>query len=99
MNQTIHRLQEISRQINQKSQDDEIQEIQNLLFETDLPISDEEAEILCGLKLPVDMYGLEWRLVELIESSPNWPIIHCLGESDNAWVKLLMKRIQNLEGV
>ena len=53
------------------------------------PISDDEAKILIKLFGPDDCYGLAWTLLHLIESAPGWPIVDCLKELNNEWIRRL----------
>ena len=44
---------------------------------------------------PDECFELEWRLIRLIESAPNWPLGDCLENPANVWIGLLQQRVEN----
>lgn len=59
------------------------------------PVTDAEARVLVGLFGPDECFEIEWPLIHLIETAPNWPLSDCLVNSDNEWVALLKQRVKN----
>jgi hypothetical protein len=58
------------------------------------PVSDEEAETLLTLFQPIDddCFGLAWSLIHLIETSPGWPLLTCIQQTNNPWITRLRER-------
>jgi hypothetical protein len=72
----------------------ELENYQRLIEMIEKPVSNEEAEALATLFGPDDCFGLAWSLVHLIESAPDWPLLHRLPDTDNEWIELLRTRAQ-----
>jgi hypothetical protein len=51
-----------------------LEEFQELLDKIKKPITQEEAAILIKIFPEKACFGAEWTLVNLIESTPNWPL-------------------------
>ena len=71
-----------------------LENYQHLIERIQKPISNEEAEALATLFGPDDCFGLAWSLVHLIESAPDWPLLHRLPDTGNEWVELVRARAQ-----
>lgn len=84
---------------NSKSSVQTIAEWSDALEKISPPVSDEEAEVMTGLfpKCEDDCFGLAWTLIHLVETSPHWPLQHCLQDSDNPWIVRLCRRFDNLQ--
>jgi len=59
------------------------------------PVTDAEARVLVSILGPGDCFEVEWTLIHLIETAPNWPLLDCLVNSDNEWIALLKQRLKN----
>jgi hypothetical protein len=59
------------------------------------PATDEEARALVKLFGPDESFGLAWALVHFIESAPGWPLIDCLTDTDNEWIRRLRQAAIN----
>jgi hypothetical protein len=59
------------------------------------PVTDAEARVLVETFGLDERFELEWRLIRLIETAPNWPLGDCLVNSGNDWVTLLKQRVEN----
>lgn len=59
------------------------------------PATDEEARALVKLFGPDESFGLAWALVHFIESAPGWPLLDCLADTDNEWVRHLRQAAIN----
>lgn len=59
------------------------------------PLSIEEAERLVVLFPPTACFGIEWTLLHLIESTPNWPIKSIIDLCPSPeWREQMLKRIR-----
>ena len=67
----------------------------NLIASIEPPVTDAEARVLVGIFGPDECFEVEWRLVHLIETAPNWPLSDCLMDSGNEWIALLKQRVEN----
>ncbi len=67
----------------------------NLIKAIKPPVTDAEAKVLVGILGPGDCFEVEWTLIHLIETAPNWPLSDCLVNSDNQWIALLKQRLKN----
>ncbi len=72
-----------------------IQRSQDLLERIEPPVTGEEAMALLGGFGPDDCYGLAWTLLHLIETSPGAQTAEYPADSDNQWVQLLRRRVEN----
>src|SRR5713101_7117822 len=61
------------------------------------PVTDDEARVLVNILGPNDCFGLEWSLVALVESAPDWPLWDCLENTSNEWIQMLRHRVENAE--
>jgi hypothetical protein len=68
---------------------------QALLENVVLPITNEEARWLVGLFGTDECYGLAWTLLHLIETAPQWPLMDCLGGTQNEWILRLRSRAEH----
>lgn len=59
------------------------------------PITNEEATALVGLLGNDTFFGLAWAVVQLIESSPGWPLRDALPSNGGPWVDTLRRRAVN----
>lgn len=62
------------------------------------PITDEEAEILCGLFGPDLGYGLGWTLLHIVETAPGQLSDDALARAPEEWAERLRRRHQNFLG-
>ena len=74
-----------------------VKKYQDLIESIRPPVTDEEAKVLVRIFGPDECFELEWPLVHLIETAPNWPLFDCLGDSDNEWIAMLKQRIENVD--
>ena len=72
-----------------------LKKYENLITSIKPPVTDAEARVLVWIFSPGDCFGLDWSLVHLIETAPNWPLSDCLETGCNEWVALLKQRIEN----
>jgi hypothetical protein len=72
-----------------------IQHSQDLLEQIEAPVTDEEAAALAAGFGPDDCYGLAWTLLHLIETAPGAQTAEYPSESENRWVQLLRRRVEN----
>jgi hypothetical protein len=72
-----------------------IQRAEELLERIDPPVTDEEATALLRGFGPDDCYGLAWTLLHLIETAPSAMTAHYPSDSDNPWIELLRRRVEN----
>lgn len=72
-----------------------IQRSQDLLECIQGPVTDEEAAALLAGFGPDDCYGLAWTLLHLIETAPRAQTAEYPADSDNPWVQLLRRRVEN----
>ena len=77
--------------------DDEalVKKYQDLIESINPPITDEEARVLVGTFGADECFELEWRLIRLIETAPNWRLSDCLQNPRNDWIALLKQRVEN----
>ena len=71
---------------------EEIAETQRLLECIEMPISDEEAQLLLMAFGPDNCFGLAWTLLHLIESAPSARTADYSKNAGNLWVQLLKDR-------
>ena len=71
----------------------------NLIASIKPPVTDAEARVLVGIFGPDECFEVEWRLVHLIETAPNWPLSDCLMDSGNEWIALLKQRVENAKRI
>ena len=72
-----------------------VKKYQDLIEAIAPPVTDAEARVLVGTFGPDECFELEWRLIRLIETAPNWPLRDCLMNSGNDWIALLKQRVEN----
>lgn len=72
-----------------------IQHSQDLLEQIEAPVTDEEAASLLNGFGPDDCYGLAWTLLHLIETAPSAQTAQYPADSDNPWIQLLRRRVEN----
>ncbi|HEV7935716.1 MAG TPA: hypothetical protein VGP70_25805 [Actinomadura sp.] len=72
-----------------------IQRSQDLLEQIEAPVTNEEAVALLSGFGPDDCYGLAWTLLHLIETAPGAQTAEYPADSDNPWVQLLRRRVEN----
>jgi hypothetical protein len=56
------------------------------------PINDDEARVLVKLFGPDECFGVAWSLLHLVESAPGWPVLDCLEDVGNEWIRRLRER-------
>ena len=71
-----------------------LREIERLYYAISKPVTDDEARALVRILGNDDCYGLAPSFVLLIESAPGWPLIDCLSDTSNRWVKSLHDRAE-----
>jgi len=59
------------------------------------PVTDAEARVLVGIFGPDECFEIEWPLIHLIETAPNWPLPDCLIDTRNEWIATLKQRVEN----
>lgn len=59
------------------------------------PVTDAEARVLVGILGPGECFEVEWTLIHLIETAPNWPLSDCLMNTNNEWIATLKQRVIN----
>ncbi len=74
-----------------------VEEYERLISEIEEPVTDEEAKALVGLFGQDNFFGMNWTLVHLIETAPNWPGAEDLEPVENEWVKMLRDRAHDGE--
>jgi hypothetical protein len=72
-----------------------VKKYQDLILSIKPPVTDAEARVLVGIFGPDECFELEWPLVHLIETAPNWPLFDCLVDSGNEWIAMLKRRVEN----
>lgn len=60
------------------------------------PVTDEEAETLCGFFGPDLCFGLGWTLLHIVETAPGWLSDEALSRAPAEWAERLRTRYQNL---
>jgi len=61
------------------------------------PLSSEDIRALMSV-LPASgdtAYGLNWTILHEIESSPDWPLWDVLADTENDWVRTILRRLAN----
>jgi hypothetical protein len=66
-----------------------------LLAAIDRPLTDQEADASVGLFGSDGCYGLAGSVLDLIESTPSWPIASCLGDPGNEWIRTPRRRARS----
>jgi len=74
-----------------------IQQAQDLLEQIESPVTDEEATALLAAFGPDDCYGLAWTLLHLVETAPGAQSAEYPADSDNPWIRLLRRRVENAQ--
>lgn len=69
-----------------------LEKYERLLSSIEKPVSDEEAKLLTAIFGVDDCFGLNWTLLHLIETAPNWGAERDLEDSENEWVRRLKDR-------
>lgn len=76
--------------------DNFFEEYEALLDEIEKPINSGEARLLVQLFPNVSCYGLDWTLLHLIESTPQWPIYEIIESCQSAeWKQRMISRLKN----
>jgi hypothetical protein len=73
-----------------------LRELEALLAEVQIPVTDEEARALVRLFGPDDCFGLAWSVLHLVETSPDWPIEGALDGLTGEWADRLRERAAKL---
>jgi hypothetical protein len=74
-----------------------VKEYQDLIESITPPVTNAEAKVLADSFGPDHCFELEWTLIRLIETAPNWPPREWLVNSSNQWIALLKQRIKNAD--
>ncbi len=70
-----------------------VEQYEQLLASIEDPISSEEAKELIKLFPEHGLFGLEWTLLHLIESTPNWPIEELISlNPSKEWRQIMVSR-------
>jgi len=69
-----------------------LRQVEALLHSVAKPVSNDEARALVRLFGPDDCFGLAWTFLHLVESAPGWPLLDCIGDSENEWIVSLRNR-------
>ena len=72
-----------------------VKKYQSLIESIKPPVTDTEARVLVGIFGFGECFELEWPLIHLIETAPNWPLFDCLVDSGNEWIAMLKQRVEN----
>ncbi len=56
------------------------------------PLTDAEARLLIRSFGDDDCFGAAAHLVTLIETAPSWPLVDCLTDTGNEWIRELRAR-------
>jgi len=67
-----------------------VKKYQDLIGSIKPPVTDAEARVLLGIFGVDECFELEWPLIRLIETAPNWPLV----DSGNEWIALLRQRVE-----
>lgn len=74
-----------------------IEKYEEFLHIISRPISREEAEELVLLFPPNSCFGLDWTLLHLIETTPEWPIISIIEKCPSVeWKQRMLDRVANM---
>jgi hypothetical protein len=71
-----------------------LERLEHLITSIQRPVTDEEARALLKI-FPSDddeCFGLAWTVLHLIETAPGWPLVDCLRDTGNEWVRRLKER-------
>lgn len=90
---SIRQLAQLGPLPNEQSSEEIIDQYEKIFEQIQMPVTDDEARLLCTLFGSDDLYGAAWTLLHLIESAPNWPLAECLTDSTNEWIKRLQRRV------
>jgi hypothetical protein len=71
-----------------------VKKYQDLIGSIKPLVTDAEARVLLGIFGVDECFELEWPLIRLIETAPNWPLFDCLADSGNEWIALLRQRVE-----
>lgn len=94
----VYSLQKLGKMPNEDDdiKDGFLEEYEELLHSVSKPINGVEAKVLATLFPDISCFGLDWTLLHLIESTPNWPITEVINEVKSLeWKKIILKRIEN----
>lgn len=78
-----------------QDQEERIERYDTLIRSIRKPITDEEARVLVSLFGPDDCFEMAETLVHLIETAPGWPLWDCLENTNNEWIQVLRRRLEN----
>jgi hypothetical protein len=71
----------------------EIEQVARALGQLQLPVSNEEASILIEVLDVPGLSSVRWRMLELIESAPDWPLWSCLEHPTHPGIVELRLRL------
>ena len=71
-----------------------VEKYEKLLAAIEEPVTDEEANVLVGLYGCDDFFGMNWILLHLIETAPNWLVMEALKDTGNEWIARLKDRAE-----
>lgn len=71
---------------------DQVRVVEALVKGLSKPATDEEARALVRVFGTDSCFGLAWAVLRFIESAPGWPLVDCLTDDSNDWIKELRER-------
>lgn len=71
---------------------EQVRAVEALVKGLSKPATDEEARALVRVFRDDSCFGLAWVVLHFIESAPGWPLMDCLTEDSNEWIKELRER-------
>jgi hypothetical protein len=95
LREAVLELSELGPLPSEQTSDGRLVHYEKLLASISAPLNDEEVKVLVGLFGSDEGFGLNWSLLHLIESAPNWPIDECLSGEGNEWIDRLRSRVEN----
>src|SRR5512145_3228703 len=76
-----------------------LKKYESQLLKVQPPITDDEARALVTLFGPDSCYGTAWTMVNLIETSPGWPLVDLLQNTEDDWIRILFSRSTKIRRV
>lgn len=74
-----------------------IEKYEEVLHSISRPVSREEAEGLIQIFPEDGCFGLDWTLLHLIETAPDWPIVSAIEKCPSIeWRQRMLDRINNV---
>jgi hypothetical protein len=70
----------------------QMEKIEAMLASIEKPLSEEEAAALIPVLGDDNCFGVAKSVLQLIESTPGWPLPACLLNTSNKWVAMLIQR-------